>query len=72
MKGTCHICHDAAGARPTGEALLQRAIPPLAILVADNLPVTFISLCSLGRLAEVGGGRISPICGRILRSRHDR
>ena len=43
VKGTCHICHDAVGARPTEEALLQGAIPSLTVLVAENPPVTFIS-----------------------------
>jgi mono/diheme cytochrome c family protein len=57
VKGTCHICHDAVGARPTGEALLQGAIPPLAVLVADNPPVTFISKVRDG--APVAMGRPS-------------
>jgi mono/diheme cytochrome c family protein len=30
VKGTCHICHDATGAWPTPEALLNGAVPPLA------------------------------------------
>ena len=57
VKGTCHICHDAVGARPTGEALLQGAIPPLAVLVADNPPITFISKARNG--APVAMGRPS-------------
>jgi mono/diheme cytochrome c family protein len=54
VKGTCHICHDAVGARPTGEALLQGAIPPLTVLVADNPPVTFISKVRSGAAVVMG------------------
>ena len=44
VKGTCHICHDAVGPRPSDDAMmLQGAIPPLAVLVADNPQVTFVS-----------------------------
>jgi mono/diheme cytochrome c family protein len=39
VKGTCHICHDAVGPRPTGRALLNGAIPSLGSLLADK-PVT--------------------------------
>ena len=31
VKGTCHICHDAAGPKPSGQALLQGAVPPLRV-----------------------------------------
>ena len=54
VKGTCHICHDAVGARPTGEALLQGAIPSLAVLVADNPAVTFISKVRNGATVAMG------------------
>jgi mono/diheme cytochrome c family protein len=54
VKGTCHICHDAVGARPTGEALLQGAIPPLTVLVAENPPVTFISKVRNGASVVMG------------------
>jgi mono/diheme cytochrome c family protein len=57
VKGTCHICHDAVGARPTAEALLQGAIPPLAVLVADNAAFAFISKVRNG--APVVMGRAS-------------
>lgn len=42
IKGTCHICHDAVGPRPTAEAMLQGVIPPLNILRADNSQAAFI------------------------------
>jgi mono/diheme cytochrome c family protein len=54
VKGTCHICHDAVGARPTGEALLQGAIPALTVLVAENPPVTFISKVRNGAPVVMG------------------
>jgi mono/diheme cytochrome c family protein len=43
VKGTCHICHDAVGPRPTPDAMLrQGVIPPLAVVLADNSRDTFI------------------------------
>jgi hypothetical protein len=57
VKGTCHICHDAVGPRPTSEAMLQGAIPSFAVLVADNPQVTFISKARSG--APLIGGRPS-------------
>jgi mono/diheme cytochrome c family protein len=42
VKGTCHICHDAVGPRPTPSEMLQGAIPPLSVLLADNGRVVFI------------------------------
>jgi cytochrome c5 len=54
VKGTCHICHDAVGPRPTREAMLQGAIPPLSILVADNPQVTFISKVRSGASVVMG------------------
>ena len=33
VKGTCHICHDATGAAPSAQALLDGAIPPLSVIV---------------------------------------
>lgn len=42
IKGTCHICHDAVGPRPTAEAMLQGVIPPLNIIRADNSQAAFI------------------------------
>ena len=54
VKGTCHICHDAVGARPTGEALLQGVIPPLAVLIADNAQVSFISKVRNGATVVMG------------------
>jgi mono/diheme cytochrome c family protein len=57
VKGTCHICHDADGARPSPESMLQGAIPPLTMLVADNAQVGFIQKTLEG--APVTMGRLS-------------
>jgi mono/diheme cytochrome c family protein len=43
VKGTCHICHDAAGVRPTDQAMLQGAIPPLNILLQEKPIVDFLT-----------------------------
>jgi hypothetical protein len=42
IKGTCHICHDASGPRPTAEAVLYGVIPPLNIIRAENSRATFV------------------------------
>jgi mono/diheme cytochrome c family protein len=42
IKGTCHICHDAVGARPTTETLRQGSIPSLASLLEDKPVVEFL------------------------------
>jgi len=43
VKGTCHICHDAVGPRPTPDAMQRQGIiPPLAVVLADNPRDTFI------------------------------
>jgi mono/diheme cytochrome c family protein len=55
VKGTCHICHDAAGPRPTGDAmLLKGVIPPLTALVADNSRDTFVSKARNGAPVAAG------------------
>lgn len=35
-KGTCHICHDAAGERPSPRLMLEGAIPPLSTFARDK------------------------------------
>jgi len=54
VKGTCHICHDAVGPRPTEEAMLQGAIPPFSILVAENSQATLISKVRSGASVVMG------------------
>ena len=36
VKGTCHICHDASGERPSPRMMLEGAIPPLSTFVRDK------------------------------------
>ena len=54
VKGTCHICHDATGPRPSGRALLEGAIPPLNILVADKPVVDFVDKVRRGAPIVMG------------------
>jgi mono/diheme cytochrome c family protein len=42
VKGTCHICHDAVGARPTDKAMLAGAIPSLASLMTTQSVADFV------------------------------
>jgi len=43
VKGTCHICHDASGVRPSDQAMAQGAIPPLNILLKEKPIVDFLT-----------------------------
>jgi len=43
VKGTCHICHDAVGPRPSGQALAQGTIPPFTILLEDKRVADFVT-----------------------------
>ena len=44
VKGTCHICHDAVGPRPSEQArLLQGTIPPFTMLLEDKPVVDFMT-----------------------------
>jgi mono/diheme cytochrome c family protein len=54
VKGTCHICHDAAGPRPSGKARLEGAIPPLSTLVADKPVVDFVDKGRRGAPVAMG------------------
>ena len=55
VKGTCHICHDATGPRPTHDAmLLEGVIPSLTVLRADNPQVEFIRKARTGAPAFEG------------------
>jgi mono/diheme cytochrome c family protein len=48
VKGTCHICHDAVGPRPTTEALMRGTIPSLASLLEDKPVVDFLAKVRTG------------------------
>jgi mono/diheme cytochrome c family protein len=54
IKGTCHICHDAVGPRPTGQALLQGTIPPFTTLLEDKPIVDFVTKVRSGAPVMMG------------------
>jgi mono/diheme cytochrome c family protein len=55
VKGTCHICHDATGPRPTHDAMLMEGvIAPLTVLLADNGQMDFIRKARSGAPAFAG------------------
>jgi hypothetical protein len=54
IKGTCHICHDAVGARPTGQALSQGTIPPFNILLEDKPVLDFVTKVRTGAVVRAG------------------
>jgi mono/diheme cytochrome c family protein len=54
VKGTCHICHDAAGPRPTKQALLQGAIPPFTMLLEDKPVLDFVTKVRSGSTIVMG------------------
>lgn len=54
VKGTCHICHDAVGARPTGRARLDGVVPPMNVLLADKSVVDFVDKVRRGAEVVMG------------------
>jgi mono/diheme cytochrome c family protein len=54
VKGTCHICHDAAGPRPTRQELLQGAIPPLSVILEDKPVIDFVTKVRSGSTILMG------------------
>jgi hypothetical protein len=54
IKGTCHICHDAVGPRPTGQTLLQGTIPPFTTLLEDKPVVDFVTKVRSGAPVMMG------------------
>lgn len=54
VKGTCHICHDAVGSQPTGQALLNGQIPPFATVLATKSVVDFVSKVRSGAETTMG------------------
>ncbi|HEU4936929.1 MAG TPA: cytochrome c [Vicinamibacterales bacterium] len=54
VKGTCHICHDAVGPRPTAHALMNGEIPPLSTLRADRSVVDFVNKVRNGAATTMG------------------
>jgi mono/diheme cytochrome c family protein len=54
VKGTCSICHDATGPRPSDKAMLDGAIPSLASLLTDKSIAEFVNKAERGALAVMG------------------
>ncbi len=54
VKGTCHICHDATGPRPTDKALLAGAIPPLSVVMSDKSILEFVNKVERGAVTVMG------------------
>ena len=55
VKGTCHICHDAVGPRPSGDALLLKGtIPPFTTLLEDKPVVDFVKKVRSGAPVMTG------------------
>jgi mono/diheme cytochrome c family protein len=54
VKGTCHICHDATGPRPSEAQMLEGAIPSLASLMADQSIADFVNKVERGAPAVMG------------------
>jgi mono/diheme cytochrome c family protein len=54
VKGTCHICHDAVGRRPSGTAMLQGAIPPLESLLQTKSVADFVHKARAGDSVQMG------------------
>lgn len=48
IKGTCHVCHDAEGPRPSGKGLLEGATPSLSSIVADKSAADFVNKVRAG------------------------
>lgn len=48
VKGTCHICHDAAGPRPTDRAMLAGAIPSLDSIRTSQTVADFVTKARTG------------------------
>jgi mono/diheme cytochrome c family protein len=64
VKGTCSICHDAIGPRPSDKAMLDGAIPSLASLMTDKSIVAFVTKVERGAPVVMGDPAI-PHRGRM-------
>jgi mono/diheme cytochrome c family protein len=54
VKGTCHICHDAVGPRPSRQALAPGTIPPFTTLLEDKAVADFVTKVRSGAPVMVG------------------
>jgi mono/diheme cytochrome c family protein len=55
VKGTCHICHDAVGPRPTDAAWVQGKIPSLQSMLASQSVADFVTKARSGAPVELSG-----------------
>jgi hypothetical protein len=54
VKGTCHICHDAVGPPPSGQALLRGAVPSLESLLKTKPISEFVHKARKGEVVSFG------------------
>ena len=52
VKGTCHICHDAVGPRPSESALLRGAVPSLESLMKTKSIIDFVHKARKGEVVS--------------------
>ena len=64
VKGTCHICHDAVGAWPDPEALLNNAVPSLASLTKHRTLDQVVQKVRRGMPVVMGVAQV-PYRGRM-------
>ena len=55
VKGTCHICHDAVGPRPSAEQMGQGKIPSLQSLLSTQAVADFVIKARSGAPADLTG-----------------
>ena len=55
VKGTCHICHDAVGPRPSDAAMVQGAIPSLQSLMTTQSVAEFVTKARSGAPVQMSG-----------------
>jgi mono/diheme cytochrome c family protein len=58
VKGTCLICHDAVGPRPSSQAMLQGTVPPLNVLLQEKPIVDFLTKVRSGAAVTSDDARI--------------
>ena len=55
VKGTCHICHDAVGPRPSGEEMGRGKIPSFQSLLSSQSVAEFVTKARSGAPADLSG-----------------
>ena len=55
VKGTCHICHDAVGPRPSAEEMGKGKIPSLQSLLSSKAVAEFVTKARSGAPADLTG-----------------